>query len=101
MVLKFRITTDGFSVCRYVSVPLRGCGFEMIIEDMIDRLDNIVSVPLRGCGFEIPTLVDLFDAWNEKVSVPLRGCGFEMITGLGYPLQFHEFPSPCGDVVLK
>ena len=37
-----------------------------------------VSVPLRGCGFEISRL----SSWwvlVSVVSVPLRGCGFEMM----------------------
>ena len=34
------------------------------------------------------------------VSVPLRGCGFE-IGGMARAAVVFEFPSPCGDVVLK
>ena len=35
------------------SVPLRGCGFEIIVFDGTPRKTADVSVPLRGCGFEI------------------------------------------------
>ena len=37
---------------KIVSVPLRGCGFE-IVEGVLLIVSFIVSVPLRGCGFEI------------------------------------------------
>ena len=37
--------------------------------------------------------------WN--VSVPLRGCGFEITVDIVEMMKFFEFPSPCGDVVLK
>ena len=40
-----------------------------------------VSVPLRGCGFEIlAKTLEITD--REKVSVPLRGCGFEIVLKL-------------------
>ena len=57
-----------------VSVPLRGCSFEIILRQRI-KLQNVVSVPLRGCSFEIY-------GFRRKGSCWL-------------------FPSPCGDVVLK
>ena len=41
------------SLKRLVSVPLRGCGFEMMIVVICMTPNLFVSVPLRGCGFEI------------------------------------------------
>ena len=35
-----------------------------------------------------------------EVSVPLRGYGFEIFKALPN-MRFFQFPSPCGDVVLK
>ena len=77
MVLKLH-GVDGIGVLYYVSVPLRGCGFEIMRRDSIFthytysfpspcgdvvlkyfreeepiQEEDIVSVPLRGCGFEI------------------------------------------------
>ena len=46
------------------------------------RLGLRVSVPLRGCGFEIKWSV-LDRVQNCGVSVPLRGCGFEMVHEAG------------------
>ena len=37
-----------------------------------------VSVPLRGCGFEIDPLRNQ-ERDRRQVSVPLRGCGFEIL----------------------
>ena len=60
-----------------------------------------VSVPLRGCGFEITLSLNLTGR-SVIVSVPLRGCGFEIFFRRdGSPAYSYEFPSPCGDVVLK
>ena len=36
-----------------VSVPLRGCGFEIVMYNVKIAPARAVSVPLRGCGFEI------------------------------------------------
>ena len=63
------------------------------------RLGLRVSVPLRGCGFEIQGWRHGGDH-EDRVSVPLRGCGFEMEKILRFNACFG-FPSPCGDVVLK
>ena len=44
----------------------------------------------------------MFHMKQGGVSVPLRGCGFEMRGVTGVPsIGKREFPSPCGDVVLK
>ena len=59
----------------------------------------MVSVPLRGYGFEIRWSA-LF-ATLEKVSVPLRGYGFEIADEIKVWELLWEFPSPCGDMVLK
>ena len=85
----------------YVSVPLRGCGFEIVHKEMEfsnihefpspcgdvvlkystvsmhRRKLKLVSVPLRGCGFEIMSL-RAASVRMKVVSVPLRGCGFEI-----------------------
>ena len=37
----------------------------------------------------------------ERVSVPLRGYGFEIGLYLEVHYDIEEFPSPCGDMVLK
>ena len=59
-----------------------------------------VSVPLRGCGFEIsPTSDETLK--REFVSVPLRGCGFEIGIRGAPSSDIQVFPSPYGDVVLK
>ena len=42
------------------------------------RLGLRVSVPLRGCGFEINDINQVSALEGEIVSVPLRGCGFEI-----------------------
>ena len=36
-----------------ISVPLRGCGFEILAFRLDGTKLTHVSVPLRGCGFEI------------------------------------------------
>ena len=61
-----------------------------------------VSVPLRGCGFEMLHDMTGDNGLTVHVSVPLRGCGFEIDAGC-HIVKVHviEFPSPCGDVVLK
>ena len=60
-----------------------------------------VSVPLRGCGFEIDPLRNQ-ERDRRQVSVPLRGFGFEMFAkSRAFSLSGLSFPSPCGDVVLK
>ena len=64
------------------------------------RLGLRVSVPLRGCGFEIfPMKLKERTTWS--VSVPLRRCGFEISEFRSVYDADKEFPSPCGDVVLK
>ena len=40
---------------------------------------DVVSVPLRGCGFEIANSGSVRSYWRDEVSVPLRGCGFEIL----------------------
>ena len=60
-----------------------------------------VSVPLRGYGFEICSSRTVWDH-REPVSVPLRGCGFEINFSQRRARNSRaQFPSPCGDVVLK
>ena len=62
-----------------VSVPLRGCGFEILYHGTsFVYFQWDVSVPLRGCGFEIIKM-HLYFTTNTEVSVPLRGCGFEIL----------------------
>ena len=57
-----------------------------------------VSVPLRGCGFEIYHGKDEASL-HEPVSVPLRGCGFEM-NATPHTINIFVFPSLYGDDVL-
>ena len=86
-----------------VSVPLRGCLFEIRSLKKFSRtglltfpspygdvclkkhatkaymiLSGAVSVPLRGCLFEIERYSHLYREASKAVSVPLRGCLFEM-----------------------
>ena len=61
---------------------------------------GIVSVPLRGCGFEIENVTTSYRC-VIFVSVPLRGCGFEIRKLIRVLLLNFVFPSPYGDVVLK
>ena len=61
-----------------VSVPLRGCGFEIFRIFYLYVATFLVSVPLRGCGFEI-VFIFLLKKERIMVSVPLRGCGFEIL----------------------
>ena len=65
------------------------------------RVHHEVSVPLRGCGFEILPPSCLEQYASTSVSVPLRGCGFEIFYRTRDLLARSKFPSPCGDVVLK
>ena len=60
-----------------------------------------VSVPLRGCSFEIVDYTVSISRNRRKVSVPLRGCSFEMRDMRSLEHYQTKFPSPCGDVVLK
>ena len=77
MVLKFSCFKKRTSACGGVSVPLRGYGFEIRLNPKIGGAGGAtVSVPLRGYGFEIYDEDDDYD-----------------------PVE--EFPSPCGDMVLK
>ena len=57
----------------FVSVPLRGCGFE-IKQMQWSARGKIVSVPLRGCGFEI-ALCQILDHRDEGFR-PLAGVWF-------------------------
>ena len=108
-----------------VSVPLRGCGFEIMVKIILNAASRlIVSVPLRGCGFEMIEIVKSYGEYEKfpspcgdvvlkfimpfltsfisNVSVPLRGCGFEILRRcLVFDFRKGVFPSPCGDVVLK
>ena len=60
-----------------------------------------VSVPLRGCGFEISALT--MD--SATFSLFPSPCGDVVLKSSGLALGNKEptysFPSPCGDVVLK
>ena len=60
----------------------------------------MVSVPLRGCVFEIKQ-VKTFKFFLSNVSVPLRGCVFEITKKIEDLQKAVLFPSPCGDVFLK
>ena len=77
MVLKWEISQVLHSGS-YVSVPLRGYGFEINFVINGKMVVKSVSVPLRGYGFEM--LFILFTKGGEtmNVSVPLRGYGFEI-----------------------
>ena len=60
----------------------------------------MVSVPLRGCLFEIRSyLQSIYE--KCKVSVPLRGCLFEIRCATTEESVRKMFPSPYGDVCLK
>ena len=63
----------------FVSVPLRGIGYETIRSRKIQHLiRQQVSVPLRGFGYETgePDQEFIRSELGE-VSVPLRGIGYE------------------------
>ena len=85
-----------------VSVPLRGCGFEIqyrevCIEYRRKRFPSPcgdVVLKCLYCRAHFP--------WSDTVSVPLRGCGFEILArDVLADAKLLVFPSPCGDVVLK
>ena len=82
----------------FVSVPLRGLGFERQFAAAHEQFKKHVSVPLRGLGFE--RLWTNNATFSLTVSVPLRGLGFESLI---LKNTFHrklpdlEFQSPCGD----
>ena len=86
-------------ICRVVSVPLRGCGFEISLKRCMTVSFRSFR-PLAGMWFwnNVPV-------WGESaqcvVSVPLRGCGFEIKETIMTNRKVLWFPSPCGDVVLK
>ena len=71
------VNTYVCSICDRVSVPLRGYGFEIKRYHATSSC-HIVSVPLRGYGFEIRKRNPKRKSLTAKVSVPLRGYGFEM-----------------------
>ena len=53
VVLKLNMQASIGVYTRNVSVPLRGCGFEICRAFGVLKGDCLVSVPLRGCGFEM------------------------------------------------
>ena len=53
VVLKLCMGFPRFGTPVHVSVPLRGCGFEISFSCTDCEKECVVSVPLRGCGFEI------------------------------------------------
>ena len=61
-----------------------------------------VSVPLRGNGRETSPNKNL-STFNFLVSVPLRGNGRETGHSITDMLieRAEEFPSPCGEMVVK
>ena len=62
---------------------------------------RFVSVPLRGYGFEIARIL-LWKRSRWSVSVPLRGYGFEIVNATSpNTFKWKWFPSPYGDMVLK
>ena len=102
VVLKWRLH-DGSNFYSDVSVPLRGCGFKIIIVNLVTKKNywfpspcgdvvlklrdrravqhtaRSVSVPLRGCGFKIHLDENGNGKLGKRVSVPLRGCGFKIL----------------------
>ena len=99
VVLKLKLSRVDIPSELLVSVPLRGCGFEIHDQPPLYRVlhqfpspygdvvlkfeeykdgilvNRIVSVPLRGCGFEIKN--DENNAfWNNVSFRPLTGMWF-------------------------
>ena len=59
-----------------------------------------VSVPLRGCGFEIVFAADVESVFGLFPS-PCGDVVLKSIVNGAVRAGVLEFPSPCGDVVLK
>ena len=101
VVLKSATTYRATAVCTRFPSP---CG-DVVLKlptRLAMRSPLPVSVPLRGCGFEILEIKNANIFIIPNVSVPLRGCGFEIIgTYYHNVIKYDMFPSPCGDVVLK
>ena len=77
MVLKYSLTITLLSfVCNMVSVPLRGYGFEIFMDEMLTAGYELFPSP---CG-------DMVLKFRRVLLIR--------------PLKFR-FPSPCGDMVLK
>jgi hypothetical protein len=70
----------------------------------IEELTKVVSIPLRGKGYEKhrpkPGRVLYRGVW-ASVSIPLRGKGYEKHLQYGRSGWLREFPSPCGEKVMK
>ena len=99
VVLKYALVPD--SSIEYGEFP-SPCGDVVLKLTVLPNgsVRRHVSVPLRGCGFKI--LIGFYRKGGvSNVSVPLRGCGFKMKTQLVETMLLNWFPSPCGDVVLK
>ena len=79
--MKFIWEAVGTTVVK-VSVPLRGYGFEIVVQKDLTAPHSRVSVPLRGYGFEIMKIKNATPHQINIVSVPLRGYGFEMVNAL-------------------
>ena len=84
-----------------VSVPLRGCGFEILMQSFVEEVnENLFPSP---CGDVVLKFCVCSGECTGRrgVSVPLRGCGFEISVSGRQKTDYSRFPSPCGDVVLK
>ena len=88
----------------FVSVPLRGLGWEIGRKRRRGRKKRpMVSVPLRGLGWEMRLQKCRLQAGAITVSVPLRGLGWEIVVLAFTPPKGCKdaFPSPCGGWVGK
>ena len=95
VVLKLLRTPYAERRTQLVSVPLRGCSFEIARELYVCESIFNVSVPLRGCSFEIMQQQHQKQG-ILKVSVPLRGCSFEIMVLAERRLVYMRFRPLAG-----
>ena len=94
---------DGGSLSKFVSVPLRGNGYESIgLSHGKSHLNlSMVSVPLRGNGYETKVL-SRYKAIAETFPSPCGEMGMKPYTHLLHEIiKGRVFPSPCGEMGMK
>ena len=65
------------------------------------RTRIVVSVPLRGCGFEIVCIGLRGNTVRSQFPSPCGDVVLKFLLRLVFRMEDLTFPSPCGDVVLK
>ena len=88
---------------KFVSVPLRGNGYESIgLSHGKSHLNlSMVSVPLRGNGYETKVL-SRYKAIAETFPSPCGEMGMKPYTHLLHEIiKGRVFPSPCGEMGMK